>query len=430
MIKKIKKFFKILGPGLTSGISDNDPSGIATYSQAGAKFGYNQLWTALYLLPLILAVQEACSRIGEVNKKGLVAVIKEHYNQRILYTLVISLFIANSMNIGADIGAMAAAIRLIIPAVPFVLLTLIFSISIVLLEVFVSYKKYVTFLKCLCALLLIYPLMLFLIDANWWILFQKTFVPHMEFNFEFLFIITGVFGTTISPYMFFWQTSQVVEAKKEEKKTCKKERREPNPIERRLNNLRIDNFVGMFISALGCWAIIIISGTVLHGSGITEVKSSSDVAKALEPLVQVFPGSGNLATIFFSVGVLGLGLLAIPILAASAGYAFSEVFNWKNGLHCKAQEAPKFYLIIALATFLGLGINFVGIDPIEALVYSSVLNGIVSIPLLFLIALISANKKIMGNFKSGYISQFLIWTTFVITLLLSFSMLITLILEP
>lgn len=428
-MKSIKEFFHILGPGLTSGISDNDPTGIATYSQAGAKFGYNQLWTAVYVLPFLLAVQEACARIGEVNKKGLVAVIKENYNKRILYFLVTSLFITNSINIGADIGAMSAAIRLIIPAAPFLILTLTFSVLIVLLEVFVPYQKYVTFLKSLCILLLIYPIMLFIIDAPWEKILQKTFIPYVEFNFDFLFIITGVFGTTISPYMFFWQASQVVESEKEEEKTCEKEHKKLNPIEKRMSNLRIDNFVGMFVSEVGCWTIIVISGTVLHSNGVTDIKSSADVAKALEPLAQAFPYSGELAIILFSVGILGLGLLAIPVLAASAAYAFSEVFNWKNGLHCKAHEAPKFYSIIALATFLGLGINFIGIDPIKALVYSSVLNGIVSVPLLFFIALISSNKKIMGKFKSGYLSKFLIWATFTITLLLAIALLISFVLS-
>ncbi len=421
MIKKIKKFFHILGPGLTSGISDNDPTGIATYSQAGAKFGYNQLWTAVYLLPFLLAVQEACARIGEVNKKGLVAVIKKEYNKSILYFLITALFIANSINIGADIGAMAAAIRLLV-SIPFVILTLVFSVLIVLLEVFVPYKKYVTFLKSLCILLLIYPMMLFIIEIPWGILLKKTFIPHIEFNFEFLFIITGVFGTTISPYMFFWQASQVVETEKEKDKECKKKHTKLDPIEKRMNHLRIDNFVGMVISEIGCWTIIVIAGTVLHSSGITDIKSSADVAKALEPLVQAFPHSGELATLFFAVGILGLGLLAIPVLAASSAYAFSEVFNWKNGLHCKAHEAPKFYMIIALGTFLGLGINFIGIDPVKALVYSSVLNGVVSVPMLFFIALVSGNKKIMGKFKSSYLSKFLIWTTFVAALLLSIAM--------
>jgi len=409
-MKRIKKFFRIFGPGVVTGAADDDPSGIATYSQTGAQFGYGQLWTAVFMLPLLVAVQEACARIGAVSGKGLAGVIKEHYSKKVLYVAVMLLLIANTINIGADIGAMAAAANLIIP-INFVILTLFFTVIILVLQIFVSYRVYANFLKWLCLSLIAYPVSVFIVHEPWWKIIKATFVPYFEFNFDFLFIITGVLGTTITPYLFFWQASMVVEEARE--RSANKSGSKPRVSWLLIRRLRIDNFVGMLFSEIGTWSIIVVTATVLHANGITDIKTSADAARALEPLVQTFPHAGYLAKLIFSIGIIGLGLLAVPVLAASSAYALSEAFNWKDGLNLKFKNALGFYGVITLSTLLGLMINFVGIDPIKALVYSAVLNGVIAVPLIFLIALIAKNKKIMGDYKSKALSTIVVGITFV-----------------
>ncbi|WP_316804420.1 divalent metal cation transporter [Pedobacter nototheniae] len=407
-LRKIKKFLSLLGPGLTTGAADDDPSGIATYSQTGAQFGYGQLWTALYMLPFMTAVQEACARIGLVTGKGIAAVVKEHYNRKILYAVVGIVVVANTINIGADIGAMAAAAQLLVP-VHFVVLTLFFAITILLLEIFTNYKVYSRILKWLALALLAYPITAFIIDQPWPTVLRATVVPHFEFSFSFLFIITGVFGTTITPYMFFWQASQEVE---EEKIKGLFRNGKPRIGWPHIRAMRKDNNVGMIISEFTTWCILLVGATVLHNSGVTDVKSAADAAKALEPLVHSFPDSGLLAKIIFSVGIIGLGLLAVPVLSASAAYAVAEAFDWDASFNLKFKKAHGFYTVIIVSTLIGLTINFLGIDPVKALVYTAVLNGVAAVPLLFLIVRISASEKIMGEFKSGWLSKTLLWATF------------------
>jgi len=406
----LKKFFKILGPGVVTGAADDDPSGIATYSQTGAQFGYGQLWTALFMLPFQAAVQEACARIGAVTGKGIAAVVKEHFSKKVLYGLVILVLIANTINIGADIGAMAAAANLIIP-INFVFLTLFFTVLMLTLEIFTSYKVYANILKWLCLSLFAYPVTAFIVHAPWGTLLKSTFVPHFEFSFQFLFIITGVLGTTISPYMFFWQASEEVE----EEKTDNLIGWDKKPRIGRffIRNLRIDNFMGMLFSEIGTWSIIVVTAAVLNTHGITNIATSADAARALEPLVQTFPNAGFLAKVLFATGVIGLGLLAVPVLAGSASYALSEALSWREGLSLKLKQAHGFYGIITIATLIGLLINFIGIDPIKALVYAAVINGVVAVPLIFIIALTAKNKKIMGDYKSGLLSNALVWITFI-----------------
>jgi len=409
-MRLIKRILRILGPGVITGAADDDPSGIATYSQTGAQFGYGQLWTALFMLPLQTAIQEACARIGAVKGKGITAVIKEHYSKQVLYTLVFLVFIANIINIGADIGAMAEAMHLIIP-INFVMLTLLFTFITLILEIFITYKKYANILKWLCLSLMAYPITVFIVHEPWLTLLKATFIPHFEFNFQFLFIITGVVGTTISPYLFFWQASEEVE--EERAKHLIKRDGMAHISKRFIRNLRIDNFIGMLFSEVVTWAIIVVAATVLHTHGITDIKTAADAAKALEPLVQTFPNAGYLSKVIFASGIVGLGLLAVPVLAGSAAYALSETLNWREGLNLKLKRAHGFYGVITIATLIGLCINFVGIDPIKALVYTAVINGVVAVPLIFVIGLIARDEKIMGQYKSGPLSNIFVWITFI-----------------
>ncbi|MET3499917.1 NRAMP (natural resistance-associated macrophage protein)-like metal ion transporter [Mucilaginibacter rubeus] len=405
---RFSRFFSVLGPGLTTGAADDDPSGIATYSQTGAQFGYNQLWTALYMLPFMIAVQEACARIGMVAGKGLSAVIKEHYSKTVLYAVVGLVLVANTINIGADIGATAAAAQLLIPA-PFVALTLFFTLLTLVLEIFTSYHSYARILKWLAITLLAYPITLFIVHQPWLTVLKATVIPHFELNFSFLFIITGVLGTTISPYMFFWEASQEVEEQKEKERIS---RHKPRPGWMQIKKMRIDNTIGMIFSEFTAWSIIVVAATVLHNSGVTDIKSASDAARAIEPLGHTFPNAGFLAKLIFSTGIIGLGLLAIPVLSGSVGYAACEAFNWKAGLNLKLKKARSFYAVICVATLIGLLINYIGIDPVKALVYAAVLNGIAAVPLLFLIARISSNPKIMGEYNSKFISKLMLWSSF------------------
>jgi len=404
------RFLRSLGPGLITGAADDDPSGIATYSQTGAQFGYGQLWTALFTLPLLTAIQEACARIGLVTGKGIVAVVKEHYNTYVVVAVVLLVLVANTINIGADIGAMAAAAQLIIP-VNFVVLMLVFTTVILLLEIFTSYAVYARILKWLVLSLLAYPITALIVHEPWMELLRATFVPHIEFSFAFLFIITGVIGTTISPYMFFWEASEEVE--EEQLRGIIGEDGKPRIIKNDLQMMRVDNFTGMLASNVITWCIIVTTGTVLHNHGVTNIATSADAAKALEPLVNTFPNAGFLAKLIFSIGVVGLGLLAVPVLSGSASYAVAEAANWEKGLNLKLKRAHGFYGVITLATLIGLLINFVGIDPIKALVLTAVINGVVSVPLIFLFARIANNKEIMGEFKSGLTSNIFVWLTFI-----------------
>jgi NRAMP (natural resistance-associated macrophage protein)-like metal ion transporter len=407
-MKKLKKLLKIIGPGFVTGAADDDPSGVATYTQTGAQFGYGQLWTALFMLPFLVAIQEAAARIGAVKGQGIAAVIKQYYSKKVLYVVVWLILIANTINIGADIGAMAAAAQLIVP-VPFVLLTLFFTVIILILEIFTSYKVYSNILKWLAITLLAYPLTVFIVHQPWHQVLTATFIPHIEFSVEFLFIITGVLGTTISPYMFFWQASQEVE---EEKARHMIKHHVPQLSAAYLKNMRTDNLIGMVFSEVATWSIIVVAATVLHQHGIKDIRTAADAAQALQPLVQTFPYSGLLSKVIFAVGVIGLGLLSVPVLSGSAAYALAEAFNWREGLNQKFKRAHGFYGVITVSTLIGLGINFIGIDPVKALIFTAVINGLIAVPLLFLIAQISSSKKIMGKYRSGLVSKIMVWATF------------------
>ena len=417
---RFSRIFRILGPGLVTGAADDDPSGIATYSQTGAQFGYGQLWTALFLYPFMTAVQEACARIGAVTKKGIAQVVRENYSKKLLVAAVTLILVANTVNIGADIGAMASAVRLIVP-IPFVIITLLFTVLMLLLEIQIPYKTYARILKWLAATLLVYPVVVFLVHEPWREILAATFLPHISMSFGFLFILVGVAGTTISPYMFFWQASEEVE--EEIKDGVDKK---PGISKRFIRNMRIDNALGMFVSEFITWCIIIATATVLHSSGVVNIGTASDAAKALAPLVHSFPNAGFLAELIFAIGIVGLGLLAVPVLAGSAAYALSEAFSWHEGLYRKFREAHGFYGVITVATLIGLLINFVGIDPIKALIVTAVLNGVVAVPLIAIIAVVSSNRKIMGEHRSGWFSRTFLWLTFVLMFAAAIGMFATL----
>ncbi len=403
---RIRRFLKVLGPGLITGAADDDPSGIATYSQTGAQFGYGQLWTAVFLYPLMTAVQEAAARIGAVTRKGIAAVTKEHYARRVLYGIVALVVVANTINIGADIGAMAASLRLIIP-VPFVIAALLFVVVILLLEIFIPYKRYVWILKWLVLVMLVYPATMLIVQEPWGEILRATFLPHLAFSPLFLFILTGVAGTTISPYLFFWQASEEVE-EEIKKKTAMR----TSIGKTFIKNMRIDNAFGMLVSQFTTWCIIITTATVLNQHGVTNIATAADAAKALFPLVRTFPHAGFLAECIFAVGVIGLGLLSVPVLAGSAAYAVAETFDWHEGLYRKLRSAHGFYGVITLATLLGLCINFIGIDPIKALIVAAVVNAVAAVPLILVIIFISSNRTIMGEHASGILSQTFLWITF------------------
>lgn len=405
--EKSSRFFRVLGPGLITGAADDDPSGIATYSQAGATYGFGQLWSITLCLPLMIAVQETCARIGSVTGKGLVRVTSELYSKKILYSVVSLVVIANVINIGADIAAVGAALNLLIPLPIFVLST-IFTIVVLLLEIFVGYHAYSKFLKILALSLLSYVLTAIIVQPNWSEVIKALIIPKITWETNYWYVLVALLGTTISPYMFFWQaTEEVEEIKYAEKSGTKR---------RSIKMVRRDNAIGMTISQLASFFMIITTAVVLHGTGTGEIASAADAASALEPLVKSFPNAGLYAKILFAIGIIGMGLLAIPVLAGSVSYAISDTRGWNQGLDNKFAQAKQFYGVIIIATVAGWVITVIGINPMQALVFAAVINGLVSIPLIFLISRISKNKEVMGENIGGLLSRTMLMVAFVITL--------------
>jgi len=401
--KSFNKFIRILGPGVVTGAADDDPSGIATYSQAGAAYGYGFLWAFPVMYPLLMAVQESCSRIGAVTGKGLAAVIKENYSRKLLYMSVFLVVVANTVNIGADLGAMAATTQLFVD-IPFPILAIFYAVVVVLLVIFVNYKKYVTILKWLALTLLAYPITALLVGQDWGEIWRSTFMTLPNINASTIYILVGMLGTTISPYLFFWDTSEVVE-EEIAKHRLTAAGKTPKISRRFLRGIRMDNFVGMTLATVTAWFIVIACASVLFKNGITTIDTAADAAHALEPLVQGFPYAGIIAKVIFSVGIIGVGLLAVPVLAGSSSYAISETLGWKEGLYRKFNRAIGFYAIIIAATVIGVAINFIGIDPIQALVFTAVFNGVAAVPLLWMIVRVGNNSRIMGEYKNGIVSN-------------------------
>ncbi|MCL5411318.1 MAG: Nramp family divalent metal transporter [Patescibacteria group bacterium] len=390
-IEKAKEYWRILGPGLTTGAADDDPSGIATYSQTGSQYNFQLLWLAGFTFPLMAAVQEMCARIGLVTGRGLAANIRLHYPKWVLYICASLLFVANTLNIGADLGAMAKATQLLVPNLNFGLLVIGFTTLSLTLQIFTSYEKYARYLKWLALVLLSYVFTAFLIKGlDWSQLLKSAVMPSLSFSKEQIFLITGILGTTISPYLFFWQTSQEVEEQILEGKTSIAARQEET-TNKEIKNMRIDIWSGMFLSNLVMFFIIAVCAATLYANGVTNISTAADAAAALRPL------AGEGAYLLFAIGIIGTGLLAIPVLAGSASYAISESLRWKYGLYRELGEARSFYGVIIISTLIGLLINFFNIDPIKALIYSAVVNGLVAPIVLILIVLISSNKKVMGE---------------------------------
>ena len=399
---RFNRFVRVLGPGVVTGDADDDPSGIATYSQAGAVYGYGLLWLFPIMFPLLLAVQESCARIGAVTGDGLAAILKKHYSKKILYSAVALVVVANTVNIGADLGAMAATTQLLIPNAPYISLAIFFAVLCIGLQVFVPYRQYAKILKWLAVVLFAYPVTAFLVGQPWGEVFTRTFVPNIQLDQSAIYIIVGILGTTISPYLFFWNTSEVVEDEVNEHRIKSSSGKGTPVISKRfIRKIRLDNAAGMSLATISAWFIIIACASTLHAHGIVKIENAQDAAAALEPLVNGFPHAGLFAKLLFSVGVIGIGLLAVPVLAGSSSYAISEAIGIKEGLYRKFSKAHGFYGIIVLATLAGLVINFVGIDPIQALIFTAVFNAIASVPLLYMIWRVGNNTDVMGAYKNG-----------------------------
>lgn len=410
--KTYNRAVRLLGPGLVTGAADDDPSGVATYSQAGAMFGFGLLWAFPVKYPLLLAVQETCANIGAVTGKGLAAIIKDHYSKKLLYVVVGLVVMANVVNIGADIGAMASTAQLLVP-LSYTLLAIGFTISIVLLQIFVKYRTYAKILKWLAIVLLAYPLTAIMIGVDWGAAMKATFTPDLSFSNGELYMLVAMLGTTISPYLFFWDTSETVEEEILHKRLAANGLNQPKISKRFMHKIRLDNFAGMTIALVSAWFIVVACASALNAHGLTQINTASDAAKAFEPLLVGTGNSGFWAKVLFSVGIIGVGLLAVPVLAGSSAYAISEVFGWREGLHLKYKRAGGFYLTIIIATIVGLGLNFVGIDPIKALIFSAVFNAIAAVPLLFLIARIGARSDIMGEYKNKILVTLFVWLAFI-----------------
>ncbi len=406
-VKVAVKYWKTLGPGLITGAADDDPSGIATYSQMGASQGFGLIWLSLFSFPLMGAVQEMCARIGLATGVGLAANIKKYYSKKILYLCTALLLFANVFNIGADLGAMAKATQLLLPTISFTFLIFLFAIFSLFLQIFISYKKYAKYLKYLTFILFAYVISAFSVKMNWGQVFQNTIIPNFHFSKDIIILICAALGTTISPYLFFWQSSQEVEEQILHGEKTEMLRR-ANTTSSDIKNMRIDVWSGMFVSNLIMFFIIAASAAALFANGITNITTASDAAIALRPF------AGDFAFALFALGILGTGLLAIPVLAGSASYAISESFGWKTGLYRKLKQATSFYGIIIIAMAIGIVLNFVGLDPIKALIYSAVLNGVISPFMIFFIVRLSGNENIMGNFKTKKIGNILGWLTFVL----------------
>ena len=409
----IPQLLKALGPGVITGAADDDPSGIATYSQAGAKYGLGMLWMTLFLLPTMIVIQEMCARIGLLSGNGLAALIKKKYTTKIVYPISGLLLIANTINIGADLGAMSASVRIIFPDVPLVVTSLLFSVFIIIAEIFIPYHMYVKVLKYLVLSLFAYVITAIIVGGNISQIFF-TIIPSISFSSDYAIMIVAVIGTTISPYLLFWQTSE--EAEEDVAKHRIKEIGEGKPkvSPREIMSMKEDIGIGMFFSQFIMWSIIVTSAGSLYFSGITNVQTADQAASALEPLVKSFPNSGQIAKVIFAFGIIGTGLLAIPVLSASSAFALSDTFGWKEGLEKKFSQAKSFYSVIIASTLIGVWITFSHINPIQALILAAVINAVVTVPILFIVMRLANDKKILQDKVNSRFSNMIGWFTFAI----------------
>ncbi len=412
----LKKFLSRFGPGLITGASDDDPSGIGTYTQAGASLGFATLWTAVVTLPLMIVVQHICAKIGMVSGRGLAGVLHKYYPRWLLYPTVLGLVVANTINAGADIAAIAAAINMFLP-VPIKVMVIPIAIAIVVLQVWGSYHLIVRVFKWLTITLFGYIIAAFLARPDWSEVLAATFIPHIRSDGQYVTTLVAILGTTISPYLFFWEASEEVEEEVAEGRTTIESRLGATDAE--LRSEKFDTVVGMLFCNLVFYFVILAAASTLHVAGMTEIDSATEAAQALRPL------AGDLATVLFAVGLIGAGLLAVPVLTGSAAYAVAETFGWRSGLDEKPRHAKKFYAVIACSTLVGVLIDFVGIDPISALFWTAVINGVVAPPLLVVVMLIANNKKVMGKRTNGPLTNLIGWLAAAVMFAAAIGMLFT-----
>ncbi len=393
--------WKKLGPGLVTGASDDDPSGIATYSQAGAAFGLATLWTAIVAFPLMASIQQMCARIGLVTSQGLTGIIKKHYPKPILYLMLLFSFPAIILNIGANIAGMGAVGNMLIPSINANIFSIFFTVLLLGLIIYLPYKKIASILKYLCIVIMVYFIVPFLYKQDFGEILKATFIPTIKFDKNFIAIIVGILGTTISPYLFFWQASVEVEEMKGNKKHLFVNKKI-------IHEMNQDVDFGMIVSGLVMYFIILTTGTVLFNGGIRQIDTVEQAAMALKPL------AGNFAYLLFAIGVIGTGLIAIPVLSGSISYIITETFGWKQGLDKKFHKAKAFYIIIAISLILGLCLNYVGITPIQSLIYTAILYGLTAPVLIAIILHISNNKKIMGDKVNGIVANIFGFTALII----------------
>jgi NRAMP (natural resistance-associated macrophage protein)-like metal ion transporter len=398
---KFVQFLKTLGPGLVTGASDDDPSGIATYSQAGAQFGFATLWTALLTFPLMAAIQEMCARIGLVTSKGLTGTLKNYYPKWLVWIMIIFITPAIILNIGSDIAGMGAVSNLLFPKIPSIYFSVGFTALLLILIVYLPYQKIASILKYLCISLLVYLIVPFLTHGNIKVILKNTFVPTIKWDKDFMSILVAILGTTISPYLFFWQATMEVEEMKKMKSHMVVNKRV-------ISEMKNDVDFGMLFSNLVMYFIILTTATVLFGNGIHKIDTVEQAATALKPF------AGDSAYFLFAIGVIGTGLLTIPVLSGSLSYVFSEAFGWKQGLDKHFHQAPSFYIVIVVSLLLGLALNYLGVSPVKALIYTAILYGGISPVLIAVILHIGNNKKIMRSYTNGKRSNILGFATLIL----------------
>jgi NRAMP (natural resistance-associated macrophage protein)-like metal ion transporter len=400
-VGKFRKYLKILGPGLITGASDDDPSGIATYSQAGAGFGLLLLWMAPFTFPLMAALQGICARIGLVTSQGLTHTLKKYYNPVILYLMLICSVPAIILNIGADIAGMGAVTHLLFPTIPSFVFSLLFTIILMASIIIFPYRKIAAILKWLCLSVLLYLIVPFVVKVNWKEVLYSTFVPHIEFNKDFIEMMVAILGTTISPYLFFWQVTMEAEDREHNQKSIVVDKQI-------MRDMATDVNTGMFASNLVMLFIILTTGIVLYNAGMRHIDTVDQAAKALAPL------AGKFSYICFALGVLGTGFLAIPVLTGSLSYILAESFGWEEGLDKKFNQARPFYIVIIISLIIGLLINIMGISPMQALIFTAILYGITSPVMIAVILHIGNNKKIMKGFTNSPLSNILGFITLIL----------------
>lgn len=381
---------KQLGPGLITGAADDDPSGIATYSQAGAQYGFNLLWTLVLTFPLMVGIQTVSARIGRVTGQGLAANMRKVFPRWLCLTIVLLLLVANTINIAADIAAMGEGLQLVVGGGEHGH-AIVFGLTSLLLQVFIPYQKYIKVLKWLTLSLLAYVAVVLMINIPWGDVVTNTLMPHISFNTQYATIVVALFGTTISPYLFFWQASQEVEDIRNDKHAAPLLHAAKNTYTQ-LRRIKIDTYIGMGFSNLVAFFIMLSTAATLHAAGITNIETSAQAAEALRPI------AGNLTFLIFSLGIIGTGMLAVPVLAGSAAYAVAECFDWREGLDKKLVEAKEFYGIIIVATIGGVLLDFTPIDPIKALFWSAVINGVIAVPIMAIMMIMAVRPDIMGPF--------------------------------